>query len=242
MNVDENLTEEAWEADVASLLGGLPFVDPPPGLIDDVLTHRPLHSGRVVLGLGLAAVFAIGAWLGTGNIGGDFVVPPVADLVAQHDVTADEASDVEVLNSNLGFTVGSGDSAVEIEQVPGSSDAASLPDGFERRATFAGSELEQQIYASSSSAVSIFIQPGAVDFDDLPAEGRTTIEGVAAWSDPVTMTVVVQTTDSAVTIVGLSESEVSTVVASIEAPGTFADRLGRRVGEWTAQLGFADPS
>lgn len=250
MSPDEFLAEEAWEAEVTDLLAGLPFVDPPPGLIDDALDHRPLYAGRTLAGLGVMAVLALGAFVGFGDVDfggvdGDFVVPPVADLVAQHDATAgDDVAGGDLLNPALGFTIGSGTDAVQIEPIPDgdASNTASLPDGFERQATFAGAELEQQVFNSADGAASIFLQPGSVDFDELPAEGRTTIDGVAAWSDPSTETVVVQAADATVTIVGLSEEEVATVVASLERPDSFVSSLGGRLAEWTTQLGFADPS
>lgn len=249
MSTDEFLAEEAWESEVTDLLAGLPFVDPPPGLIDDALNHRPLHAGRTLVGLGVMAVLALGAFVGFGDVDfggvdGDFVVPPVADLVAQHDATSSDDVAGDLLNPALGFTIGSGADAVQIEPIPddAASNAASLPDGFERRATFAGAELEQQVFNSADGAASIFLQPGAVDFDELPAEGRTTIEGVAAWTDPATETVVVQAADATVTIVGLSEAEVATVVASLDRPESFAGSLGGRLAEWTTQLGFADPN
>lgn len=249
MSTDEFLAEEAWEAEVTDLLGGLPFVDPPPGLIDDALNHRPLHAGRTLAGLGVMASLALGAFIGFGDVDfggvdGDFVVPPVADLVAQHDATSgDDVAGSDLLNPALGFTIGSGSDAVKIEPIPedDASNAASLPDGFERQATFAGAELEQQLFASADGAASIFIQPGSVDFDQLSADGRTSIEGVAAWTDPSTDTVVVQAADATVTIVGLSEAEVATVVQSLDRADSFVDSVGGRLAEWTTQLGFANP-
>ncbi len=248
MSPDEFLAEEAWEAEVTDLLGGLPFVDPPPGLIDDALNHRPLYAGRTLAGLAALAVLSLGAFVGLGDVDfggvdGDFVVPPVADLVAQHDATAGDVAGSDLLNPALGFTIGSGNDAVQIEPIPDqdASNAASLPEGFERQATFAGSELEQQVFASTDGAASIFIQPGSVDFDQLPAAGRTTIEGVAAWTDPSTDTVVVQAADATVTIVGLDAAEVATVVQSLDQPASFLGSLGGRLSEWTTQLGFANP-
>ncbi len=235
----ETFEEEEWEAGIAGLLGALPMVDPPPGVVERAIDHRPLHAGRTSLLLGLSAVAALGVWIGSDVLRSGNVVPPVSDLVAHHESTAD--SDSFFGSASAGLTIGSGDDAVTVQMVesdPGLSVA--LPDGYERTGTFAASEFEQQLFASGASAVSVFSQPGEVVFDELPAGGRTTIDGVPAWIDAGNDTVVIQAADSAVTIVGLDEDEIAEVIRSIPVTNSFLGDVAERLNSLTTQLGFSD--
>jgi hypothetical protein len=45
------VVEEPWEGEVSAALGALPAVEPPEGFMVAALDHRPLHAGRVMVGL-----------------------------------------------------------------------------------------------------------------------------------------------------------------------------------------------
>ena len=77
------LGEEPWEAEIGALLGGLPPVDPPEGFIDSALRHRPLHAGRILVGLAVLSIVALVGTVGSGVVGRAEVTPPIDERAAR---------------------------------------------------------------------------------------------------------------------------------------------------------------
>ncbi len=224
MTASDFLPEEDWESDISALLGGLPNVAPPDGFITEALDHRPLHAGRLVAGLGAAVFVAFGVAIGLGGFGQSSVVPELSALNAQHAAA-----------SAGGLGTASYDSDDE-----SADDAVEVAPNLDLQARIVREEdLRQAVYDVGGDQVSIFSQPGVVDFDELPSGTIITIEGVTAWEAADDNVVVLQTADYAVTIIGLEPAEVERAIADIPGQGTAA-AVGRLVNEFTSQLGFPD--
>ncbi len=116
-----------------------------------------------------------------------------------------------------------------------------MPDGFERTRNLAAEDIRQAVYGRNDEAVSVFVQPGRLRWDSLPADGLTEIDGLQAFVDENRMAVVVEASGSIVTIMGLSTDEVSDVLETIPRSGpTWRDRLDNTVSAITGQLGYPD--
>lgn len=185
--------EEDWEAGISNMLGALPLVEPPPGLVQNAIDHRPLHAGRTLLLWGCVATFALASWIGFDVATRTDVVPPVSALVAHHDAGA-------------GLSLG----------------------------------LNDSITVEADESFTMFRQEGAVKFSELPPEGRTTIDGVAAWADPERQTVIVQADDEVVTIVGIDEADVAEVIRDLPPEQSVLEEVAERLNGLTSQIGFAD--
>ena len=215
--------EEPWEAEIGQLLGGLPSIDPPDGFIDRALDHRPLHAGRIVLGLMAVALASLVAVTATGTVGRGVVAPELAVLSERHDaVTAGSGTGLDLPPASASIETG-----------------VRMPAGFERTGDYAGDDLEFAIYQRGSESVSVAVQDGRVDWDALPPGGLTTMEGQRAWVDRDLMIVIVEADSSAVTIIGLSAEEVASVLATVprREPSTY-DRLEETVSAIVGQFGF----
>ncbi len=225
--------EESWEDEVAAALAGLPLVEPPAGFIAEAVDHRPLFAGRLLVGLTGVAMLTFGLWYVTGAFGRPGIVPELRTLTARH--AAAQAGGSEGVNpvSSSGFE----EVAPEFSETP-----LRTTDDMDLRATFiAESDLVQVLYAHERQPVSIFSQPGRVKFDELPEGERVMIDGVLAWVDPDASVVVLETADSAVTIVGLSAAEVADAVQEIPHRSKTAG-FTDLVNSITRELGFPDLS
>jgi hypothetical protein len=88
---DEGLEpEEPWEAEVGSLLGRLPMVEPPEGFMAAALDHRPLRGGRTLLSLVALVVAAVAAVVGTDLIERTRIDVHLEPVVATLEVDTDE--------------------------------------------------------------------------------------------------------------------------------------------------------
>lgn len=222
---DGELAEEAWEAEIGDLLGGLPAIDPPSGFMARAIDHRPLYAGRTLVGLVAASVLAATVVVLTGAATRAPVAPEVDDLARRHDSVVRAG----VLGSLTGQSGPSIDTPVE------------MPNGFERAGQVTAADLQQAVYARGDEAVSIFVQDGPVAWGQLPAEGLTEFDGMRAWVDDDRRIVVVETTGDTVTIVGLSGDEVAAAVADLPRSGPSFGRLAdETVRAITGQLGFPD--
>lgn len=196
------IEEEDWEAGISSMLATLPSVEPPPGLVEHALDHRPLHAGRIFMVLCGAAAFVLIGWIGFDVATRATVVPPVSELVAHHDATGGDST---LGAAGAGLTVGDDTLSVEVDE-----------------------------------SVTVFRQPGSVDFLELAPEGRTTIDGVPAWVDPERRTVVVQAGNEVVIIVGVAEEDIPGVVAGLPTEQSPWHEIADRLNSLTSQIGFAD--
>lgn len=222
-------SEEPWESEIGDMLRGLPTVEPPQGFIDNVLDHRPRYAGRL---LGLLATVSMGSlaalfFLGP-NQDTEMVSPTLETFEQQHSSVEagvlGAGSEGETLFKPIDKQV---DSPIN------------LPDNFERAGNFEASESTQEIFSreGSSDDVSVFIQPGLVDWASLSNEGLTVIDGNKAWVDRQREITVIQADKKVVTIVGLPEEEVVEVVQNTPQDST-GSQLSRMIADVIEQLGF----
>lgn len=226
--------EEEWEVTISSMLSRMPPVDPPAGFMDKALNHRPLYAGRTSLGLGALALFGMAAAVGFGGLRQSGVVPQIDSLAEQHSLVA--ASFFGPFQSAGASETPTEDPAEIMAELP----EVELPSGLEPKASFEGSDFRQALFgATSVDAVSVFSQPGLVDFSKLPADGLITMEDVPAWIDAAKSITVIQAKDEAVTIVGLPANEVAAVVRSVPKPNV-GDKMTEAINTITSHLGFPD--
>lgn len=235
-----DLPEEAWEGEIGRLLADLPMMDPPEGFIDQALNHRPLYSGRTTVLALAASVLSIVVVSMTGLLADEMFVPDLEALLSRHSAT--EAG----LLGGVIPTGGSGnaDYVFEVIEEPAEAGAASvvLPSEFEWEASFGVKDLRQRVFAADGQTVSVFHEPGQIDFTELPVEGLLSVDGVVAWADPSRDLVIMQTTDSAVTIIGMSPEGLGEMMEGLEVvdgPSRWR-RFSRRINRVTRQLGFPD--
>ncbi len=92
MTTHESFEEESWEGEIQALLGSLPEIDPPDGFISQSIDHRPLFAGRIGLGLVVVAAGVVGACVAVGAFGPREVVPELASMSQQHEMSTIIAS------------------------------------------------------------------------------------------------------------------------------------------------------
>lgn len=221
--MSEVFEEEPWEAEISNILGQLPEVEPPPGFLAGAVDHRPLFAARTMLGLGLAAAAVFVAASALGGLDRPHVVPELDALAARHSSAAAGVADpdYEVVDNAGGPPI-------------------SLPGNFEPEAVFEADELSQSVYATGDNdPVSVFSQPGRVDWEKLPAEGLEVLEGNRAWVDPDAGVLVFEADDSTVTVVGLSSGELSDLLSGLPgAGGGLVAGLRDAAAVLSAELGF----
>ncbi len=219
----EPLTEEPWEAELSATLGQLPPVPPPAGFIDSAIDHRPLYAGRILAALAATTVILIALVAGTGVVERAGVVPPIDDLVVQHDVTA-----------RAGFA------AEADEDRAGIDSPLTLPEGFEQAGTVAAEDLRQAVYARGDESVSVFVQDGRVDWSGLPEGGLADLDGLPAWVDGERRIAVIEAAGSTVTVVGLAPEELQrTLEATPRTTAGFGERIGDLADAVAGVFGYA---
>lgn len=233
--------EEAWEAGVQAMLAGLPQIEPPPGFIAGAIDRRPLHAGRITAGLFSLAGLVLVALVAVGVDGRGLVVPEVDQFAGEH--LAAEASLLAGGVDNPDEESGSPDSSEQGPGLAGIEAALFTPHGFVRATGSGVDELRQAVYSADGDAVSVFVQPGSVDWSALPAHGEHRVIGSApAWVDEGRELAVVQVGDETVTLVGLSGRELADVLDRLPAGGqSLYQRALGVAATLTAQLGFPRP-
>lgn len=215
--------EEPWEAQIGSMLAGLPDVDPPTGFFDAALDHRPMYAGRVFTGLMAVTVVALVASISTGILGRTEITPSVDDLASRHSSTVQAGV----------FGTSETDVDYRIET------SVSMPDGFERTRNIAAEDLRQAVYARGDESVSVFVQEGRVQWEALPEAGLTEVDGMTAWFDQTRRITVVEASDNVVTIVGLSIDEAAMVLESVpNGERSPMERVHDAINAITSQLGY----
>ncbi len=234
--------EEEWEAEIGSLLAAMPPVDPPLGFIDRAIDHRPKYAGRTSVLAVVASVLALVLAASAGLMDEEEFVPDLDALVSQHSAT-----EATLLSGILPGTMAEGSSQVFVllDETNESDDTlvdevlVVLPSDFSWHAAFEDNGVRQGVLASEDETVSVFREPGQVNFAELPSEGLTEVGGVTAWSDPERDLTIVQTRHGAVTIVGLSPDLMPEVVQSLEAEkSSLWGGLSRGLNRLTHELGF----
>lgn len=226
--------EAEWEATISRLLSQLPAVDPPIGFIARAIDRRPLYATRTTAALALLAGSALAVAVGFGGLRNSQVVPRVDAMAEQHSLAS--ASIFGSIRNPLLPPTETEDPTEIRAQLP----QVELPSGLEPRASFKGGDLRQAVFAGAGTeTVSVFFQPGLVDFEALPAEGYVKIADVPAWIDAEREITIIQAKDEAVTIVGLSVDEMADVVGTVPTPGV-NDKITEAMNTITAHLGFPD--
>lgn len=212
MNADP-LIEEPWEAELGARLRRLPMVEPPDGFIEAAIDHRPLHAGRILAGL-VALTLALVAVVGAGVVERAGVVPPIDELLVQHDATARAGLSADAVSSE--------------EAAPTIDNPVALPEGFEPSGTIAVENLRQAVYARGDEPVSVFVQDGRVDWSGLPQGGLTELGGLPAWVDGERRIAVIEAGASTVTVVGLAPEELR---RTLEDTPRASPGLRKRIGD-----------
>jgi hypothetical protein len=216
--------EEPWEQQIHELLAGLPPVDPPEGFIGRAVDHRPKYACRLSV-LALASVTAVTVVIvGLGLVGDpERVAPSVPALATRH---------VQVGASVVpGFDRGPG--SVEVAEV------AALPRTFRPVATLRDGDLVQYVYDRDGQPVSVFVQPGAVSWESLPADGLVEHGDGWVWADTERRVVVLEIGAAAVAVVGLDVDEALVFLGGEPRAEVGAgQRLHALVSEVARQAGF----
>ncbi len=224
--------EEPWEREIQDLLGSLPSIEPPQGFIAKALNRRPLFAGRLGLSFAVAAIGVVGASLATGWFGPHEVVPELASITQQHEMSsANLLGGLSTVSSPLFEAVDSEDATTPV----------TLPSSWARAASYSSDDLTQALYAEGDEAVSVFAERGRVAWGGMSESGRTTINGYPAWVDPDEKIVVLQAANSVVTVVGLTPDEVANLLGDLpdEPEGLWNTALDVANGLATS-VGFPD--
>jgi hypothetical protein len=212
--------DEPWESEIADLLGGLPVLDPPEGFVDRALRHRPLHAGRSLLGLAVASLAALGLLAFSDGGERNWEVPPLDELVARHLLT------------------------IETPDVPATAEAERYSGDTDEAAERSGQVLAEirDLLVAEPAAVSVFVQPGQVRWDDMPIDGRRMLEGSEVWVDLERQVAVFDWDDTTVTLVGMPAERLPALLAQRPAPSQpWRQRVTEVVEDLVVPLGF-DPT
>jgi hypothetical protein len=149
---------------VRTMVRSLPAVDPPFGFYERMLSPRTSRRRHrwpsAVAAVGVAAatiVLIVGI-----TPAADLVVPPVAAYADRHLDMVTDSTD----SSSSAFTPVAPDQLDEMG-VP-----ARLASGYERRSGYAGSgDVTHIVYVKGTIIISVYEQPGLVEWDALPPGG-----------------------------------------------------------------------
>lgn len=104
-------------------------------------------------------------------------------------------------------------------------------------ATIEVDDIGQAVSSHHGESVSVFVQPGRVDWSSLAGGGRSSMLGLPAWVDDGAT--IVQMDDEAVAVVGAEPDEVTRVVGALLVDGSsLGERLDDLVAALAAHLGF----
>ena len=220
--------EEPWELEIHELLSSLPPVEPPEGFLARAVDHRPKYAARLsVAALSSVAVVAL-AIVGLGLVGDHVAVaPPVRAYDERHQVAA-----------GLGGGTGRVEDLV-FERISEPAEMVDVPAEFQPLGMHRDGELVQLVYEHDDRPVSIFVQPGSVDWDRLPAGGLTRVGDRPVWIDARRRLVVVEAGAYVVCVVGVEVDEVLRQMRP-DPPDevTPGDRLKSLAREVARQAGF----
>jgi hypothetical protein len=196
----------------------------------------------------IAAAIAVGVLSGYDVRTGGFT-PQVSNAVAQHASTA-EAMSVGTGQSFDDLVVGT---VTPSTAPPRSTSQLTRPyvapatlAGYALTAGFMTSRGVQLVYEDGGHTLSLFEQPGTLDFDDLPSPGhRFTVAGKDAWRwdrrGVDGRVLVVQSDDVVVTVVGDIADDVMRAARALPSkpdPGLL-DRIEQASSDAIGQLGAA---
>jgi len=211
------------------LLRSLPEVSPPAAVVAPAisLADHPRRHRRWLAPV-LAAAACVAAVLGVGAVLDPMpVAPPIDELALRHGGQVEGFDEMDGAAMN--------DPAV----------LDTIGDGMDRAAVFERGDLVQTVYSDGAHDLSMFHEPGVVDWNALPADGSMTeTDGSKAWTGRIDDTVVAVTErgDLVVTVVadadmGIADAGDMAMHASDMMPKVSIDRgLWRRIVEGPANL------
>ena len=208
--VDAHLEECEACTEVAGAVGVVrdwmrtaPAVDSTP-VVGSVIARRRRMIGNGLVFVGLA-LFVLGILAVTSSVSHPQVVPAVDEFVAAHERSSHE---------ELGG----------MRPVDGAGSHYATPmavgsDPLRRRAVFDGPDLTVVVYEDDVATVTLYEQPGRVDWDALPDGEAIRIAGRPAWHRPgVPAVVVTEIGDLSVTLVADDLEQAEQVVGDLDAP------------------------
>lgn len=210
--VDRHLASCEACADVAGAvrvarewMRSAPAVDASP-VVSSVIARRrrAIGNGLVFVGLALSV---LGLLAITSSVTHPRVVPDVDEFVAAHERSShDESGEMRAV-----------DDVPSIYATPIVLGATPTP--LERRAVYDGADLTVAVYEDDADRVTVYQQPGRLDWDALPPGERTEVAGRPAWYRPGRPTVVVaEVGDLTVTLVADHLEQVERAVSELGAP------------------------
>jgi hypothetical protein len=226
---------------VRDLVRGLPAVEPPFGFFERMELPRkrgPRSRAGVAASLvgAAAAVMMIIVGLTPGR-----VAPPIDDFVERHHAML--VSDPASLDVGDGYDPMSDD---RMDDTPRPFAAPEgLPAGYRRQAVYTKPEVWHVVYSDGRNMVSVFQQPGLVDWDSMPEDGDRMMMGddkVWVAGDDRRL-VVLERSGLVVTVVGRVPKEDALLVAGSmpEPPApTVTERIADGCRELTSTFGFPD--
>ncbi len=213
-----------------SLLRSLPAVEPsrPITLPSTVPTpgRRPRRLGMAVAGV--AAVWLVIMTIGV-SLGSLPVVPDVEQLAVQH-AAAEEGGDMP-----MGFSPMDADDMMKDDPAI----MADIGHGMGLAAVYQADDLVQSWYSDGEHHVSVFHEPGEVDWDDMPDYGEVKMmDDGPMWRSTMgdLDVLVVERGDLVVTVVADGDMkddmamEASTMVPEVDDDPSIWDRLGDAPG------------
>ncbi len=166
--------------------------------------HRMIGTGLAFVGVVLVV---LGLLAVTASVAHPRIVPEIDALVAAHEATTHAA--LEGMRP-----VDQGGSRYATPVVLGTPDHL-----LERTAVYDGPDLTAALYVGDAGEITLFEQPGRVDWDRLPAGSTVRLGARRAWVRAGTPVVVVtEIGDLAVTLVSDDRRRIESVIQTIEAP------------------------
>lgn len=210
--VDEHLDscddcrDIAGAVDVArAWMRSAPTVDSTP-VVGGVIAHRQRMIGTGLVFVAIA-LFVLGILAVTSSVSHPRVVPSVDEFVAAHENEAHGSID----------GVRRVDAAASHYATPailGPDDAE-----MERTALYDGDDLTTVVYTDGSGDVTVYEQPGRVDWDALPPGSLLPVGSIRAWvRDGSPAVLVAEIGDLVVTLVGDDRERVEQMAQTLEAP------------------------
>lgn len=210
--VDEHLASCDACADVAGAVDvarawmrSAPAVDASP-VVGSVIARRRRMIGNGLVFVGLA-LFVLGLLAVTSSVTHPRVAPAVDEFVAAHERSShDESDDMRAV-----------DDVSSIYATPVV--LGGTPSPLERRAVYDGADLTVAVYEDEADRVTVYQQPGRLDWDALPDGEWTEVAGRPAWYRSGTPVVVVaEVGDLTVTLVAHDLEQAERAVTELGAP------------------------
>jgi hypothetical protein len=220
--------EEPWEREIHELLSSLPPVDPPDGFLARAIDHRPKYAGRLSVSALASVAMVTLVIVGLGLVGDPTsVAPAVPNLTDRH----------------LGVVAGLSGAAREegptFELIPDPPEVVDPPAEFRPMGLRRDGDLVQLVYERGGEPVSIFVQPGSVDWGQLPPDGMSRIGDRPVWTDVERRLVIVEAGGHVVCVLGVEVDEALEMMRSTDRDEvTVGDRLRALARDVARQAGF----